>query len=93
MRLVCPKCQLELRSKRNGVAAEAMTVDGSYQLWIADLLACPGCELEVVARFAPRPLAEHFQSDYARIVKDWSPMVRFWANQQERERYKKEHQR
>jgi hypothetical protein len=87
MRLVCPKCQIELRPKKNGVAVEAMTVDGPYQLWVADLLSCPGCDLEVIARFAPRPLVEHFQSDYAKTVENWSPIVRFWANQRERQRY------
>jgi hypothetical protein len=87
MRLVCQKCQIELRPKRNGVAAEAMTVDGPYQLFVADLMACSGCGLEVVAGFGSRPIVEHFQAEYAQAVKNWSPVVRFWANQQERERY------
>jgi hypothetical protein len=87
VRIVCPKCQIELRPKKNGVAAEAMTVDGPYQLFVADLMACSGCGLEVVAGFGSRPIVEHFQAEYAQAVKNWSPVVRFWANQQERERY------
>ena len=79
-----------MRPKRIGVGVEAMTNSGPYQLWVADLMACPGCGVEVVAGFAKHPLVEHFQPDYARTVQNWSPIVRFWANQQERERFEKQ---
>jgi hypothetical protein len=86
MKLICPKCELELRPKRIGVAVEAMAVFGPYELWNADLLVCPTCNAQI-AMLAGQPLVEHFRPEYAERVANAKPVARFWANQRERERF------
>jgi len=36
-----------------------------YKLWDADLFECEECGVEIIAGFAQRPLAEHYQPTYA----------------------------
>lgn len=87
MTIICPKCELELRPRKNGVPVEAMATFGPYQLWMADLFACPECGLEVVTRFAPLPLVEHYEREYAAQREKYPPVCRFWINAQERRLY------
>jgi hypothetical protein len=59
-------CGRFLRVKQNSVTVEELTEDGSpYKLWDADLLECVECGVEIIAGFALRPLAEHWQPTYA----------------------------
>lgn len=95
MNFACPKCQLKLRPKKTGVALEAMSTWGSYQLWMADLWHCPGCGLEIAAGFGSagqQPVAEHWQPDYEDKLALYKPAARFWANEQERKRYEEQEQ-
>ena len=34
-----------------------------YRVWAADYLACPECDDSVVARFADKPIAEHWDKE------------------------------
>jgi hypothetical protein len=83
---VCPKCELEYKPAASGIAAESMAPFGAYQLWSADLWECPGCHTQVVFRFAPTPIAEHFDPGYADALKFFAgkPHVRFWASPKEK---------
>jgi len=59
-------CGRFMRVKQNSVTVEELLEDGSpYKLWDADLLECVECGVEVIAGFAKRPFAEHWESDYA----------------------------
>jgi hypothetical protein len=79
--------------KRVSVAAESMAVFGPYQLFAADLYACPACNKEVLAGFPVRPLANHHESTYALEVQAQSRggHYQFWRNVQEKEEYKTQH--
>lgn len=92
MRIACPKCQLELRVKKNGVGVESMADFGSYQYFHVDLWICPECGLEILAGFGAKPIVEHCQkSRYEQfIATDRAhnvPVFRYWANQQEKSRF------
>jgi hypothetical protein len=39
-----------------------------YKLWSADLFECPGCGAQIVAAFGERPIAEHYQPEYAQMA-------------------------
>jgi hypothetical protein len=59
-------CGRFMRVKQNGVTVEELLEDGApYKLWDADLFECPECGVEIIAGFGRRPLAEHYQADYA----------------------------
>jgi hypothetical protein len=90
MVIICPKCQLELRCTKNSVGVEQMSIDGPYQYFHADLWACPECGLEVISGFGIKPIIEHFNSDYARLVeteRGLTSVFRAWVNQSERCQY------
>ena len=92
VKLVCPSCQIEMRALECGVAAEAMTVDGPYQLYSVDLFACPKCRREVLGGFGASPIAEHFQTEYAQMVERIAGAAdgthfRFWTNEAERSQF------
>ena len=69
-KLVCAKCECELRPELNGVGViETMDNDNArpYKLWVADLWKCPGCEIEVVSGFSgvgEAPMAEHWSENF-----------------------------
>jgi len=64
---VCVKCQCELRPKTNGVGLLDMYNPSDkaepqpYQIWDADLWACPRCGYELITGFGSRPIAEHWE--------------------------------
>ena len=68
MREVCVPCKIEMRIETVGVAVLEMATFsgrvGPYKLWMADLMKCPHCGHEAVTRYADRPIAEHYQSDF-----------------------------
>lgn len=50
--VLCLDCNVEYVPWRNGVKVlETCLNDQPYKLWNADLLQCPGCGHQVVARF------------------------------------------
>lgn len=85
--LACVKCRVFLIPKKSGVAVEeGMPLSnkpngpwGPYKLWYADLAECPICGFQLITGFGNRPLAEHFQANYAEKVAAFSPMVRIDA--------------
>lgn len=78
--LVCLKCRLFYRIKKNGVVIEEGMPDGSgdsapYKLWMADLYECTGCGSQLVTGFGQVPLAEHYQDRYARVREHNPPLA------------------
>lgn len=81
---VCVKCHRFFRPHKTGFSLiEGMpkgkwTEPGiendedwqDYKLWMADLYKCEGCGTEIVVGFANRPVAEHYQDDFAK-TKNW----------------------
>jgi hypothetical protein len=64
-----------MRVKKNGVTVEELLEDGApYKLWSADLLECQDCGVEVIAGFAIRPLAEHYQPTYRDVREKREPI-------------------
>lgn len=77
--MVCVKCQVKLKPERNGVhVVETFGRDSAvpYKLWAADLYKCPDCGLEIVAGFGANNYAEHFESDFPRLLQAAEP--KFW---------------
>ena len=95
MKLVCVKCEGEMRPRNNDAAVVEMANFGPYKLWNADIWACPGCGFEVVAGFAQKPFAEYFEQGFLgalehtkqtrRLVHDyeWNAKERGKPNQEE----------
>lgn len=40
-----------------------------YKLWAGDLYECPGCGAQVISGAAAKPVAEHYEPDFADQVK------------------------
>lgn len=87
MSIICRNCQVELRPKKNGFAVEAMRVDGAESLHEGDLWACKSCGIEVVAGLG-KPIVSHYQPTYERMVDSFSPVLRFWRDQKEKDAYR-----
>ena len=66
---VCVRCQVELRPKKNGVGAIMMASFGPYQLYDADLWACPICGVELLLGFGARPIREHYMPDFQAVCR------------------------
>lgn len=92
MTYACPKCQIELRVKQNGVGVETISQNGPYQFYQADLIECPGCHLEVLAGFGRQPILYHYQQPaYDRLLsyqRATNLVYRIWFNLVERDRYR-----
>lgn len=69
-KLVCGKCQVELKPFKNGIVVAEMFQRNTkiYKLWNADLWECPKCDHTIVAGFSQKPFAEHFEKDCEEIV-------------------------
>jgi hypothetical protein len=68
-------CGRFMQCKHNSVTVEELKEDGlPYKLWDADLWECPECGTHVIAGFGKRPIAEHYQSNYAEIRERLSPI-------------------
>lgn len=55
-----------MKLKEVGVNVEYQNLNGSGEKISGDQFICPNCGANVVARFADRPFAFHFQPDYKR---------------------------
>lgn len=64
-KMVCVKCQTELKPETNGVLLIEMAYFGPYKVWYADAWKCPGCGAEVIEGFANHPLRQdHYAKDF-----------------------------
>jgi hypothetical protein len=79
--LACVQCKKFLRIVKNGVnIEEGMPTRGDewgpYKLWKADLYECPECKVQLACGFGQGPIAEHFESDYAKVREQNPPLIR-----------------
>lgn len=65
MRIICTDCDREFKVVRTGVLVKELFQKNIqvYRIWAADLLGCPDCGKEVVARFADNPIACHWEKE------------------------------
>jgi len=70
-KMICCKCQVELKIEKNGVSVVEMFSKPSrpYKIWSADSWKCPKCSNEIIAGFGMQPISEHFQDDFTGILK------------------------
>lgn len=89
--LICPACHVQMKTTKIGQPVELMTVDGPYQLFMADQYGCPKCGHEVISSLGPAPISEHYRPEYpeirARLEAAESPVVQYWANLNEKSKY------
>lgn len=83
---VCVKCQVEMRPELNGVGALSMAGAQPYELYDADLWKCPTCGVEMILGFGKRPIAMHFETDFAASVARYEKLIRFWSTPKDRKR-------
>lgn len=83
MKPICVPCQRFYRVKKNGYyfiegmptheGAKPGTEDTDwwkpYKLWVGDLWECEGCHAQIVNGVGMSPLAEHYQPDFAKHVR------------------------
>ena len=64
-KMVCVKCEVALRPKKNGVYVQEMYMENkkTYKIWCADLWKCPICRAEIVSGFGSEPKMFAFQGD------------------------------
>lgn len=69
-RLICRKCETQLKPKENGVKVVELFQNNQkvYKIWDADLWHCLICGFEVVAGFGESPMMEHYQGDIKKVV-------------------------
>ena len=62
LEILCPTHGRKMLCKEAGVLVKELFRGNTevYKVWSADLMACPECGLQVVARFADKPMADHF---------------------------------
>jgi hypothetical protein len=64
-KLVCVKCQIELRPSVNGVTVIEMASFGPYKVWAADEWECPGCGQKIISGFSNEPIRQdHYADDF-----------------------------
>lgn len=68
--LACVKCQAQYLPKKLGVTVieTSGTPPKPVRLWIADLMACPICNAELITRFAHEPSIEITELGFADFV-------------------------
>ena len=65
MKIICTECGREFKIISAGVLVKELFQQNTmvYRIWAADLLGCPICAKNVVARFADKPIAEHWDKE------------------------------
>lgn len=65
MQIICTDCGHEFKVLRAGVLVKELFEKNTeiYRIWTADILGCPICSKEVVARFGDKPIAEHWNKE------------------------------
>jgi hypothetical protein len=77
MRPICAKCQQFFFPKRNGTPfVENMKGGVPYKLWMGDLWECGGCGVQVIVGVGQKPIAEHFEDNFADKVKSFGAELR-----------------
>ena len=44
-----------------------------YKLWLGDKWECEGCGAQIVVGVASQPVAEHFQSQFTKEIRNFAP--------------------
>lgn len=72
-KMVCVKCQVELRIEKNGVIVAERFQNNTkiYKLWDADLWKCPLCRIEIIGGFAQQNFAEHYKDNCEALVEQF----------------------
>ncbi len=84
MKPICMPCQRFFRMKQSGFYfLEGMPKKNDaepgrahpeqwtpYKLWVGDRWECEGCGAVILSGFGRAPIAEHYQSDFARLVEN-----------------------
>lgn len=62
---ICIKCGRLMQCDRAGIRVKELFMQNKaiYRVWVADLMGCPECGHQIVARFAEKPIAEHWQKE------------------------------
>jgi hypothetical protein len=79
----CVKCRRFFHVRKNSVdvmegmpTSNAHTEWTDYKLWEADLWECEGCGAQIIVGYGQVPIAEHYQSDFARLKALYPPLCR-----------------
>lgn len=76
MHPVCVKCNQKMDCDKNGaIVMEIFQGDKPYKLWRTDMYKCPICGFKVITGWADKPMAEHFQDNFKRILKDYKDEI------------------
>ena len=64
-RALCTDCGRDFQVDKTGVLIKELFMGDKqvYRIWAADLLKCPGCNIIIIARFADKPIAEHWDKE------------------------------
>jgi hypothetical protein len=70
MKLICVHCERSLVVVKNGATVVTMfdQPPRPYAIWSCDIWACPRCGVRVCAGFGMRPIAEHWQPQFAQLL-------------------------
>ena len=66
LRMICTNCGRDFKNIRSGVLVKELFQGNTevYRIWMADLMACPGCVgKQIISRFADKPIAEHWEKE------------------------------
>ena len=63
---ICVKCGMELKPFKNEVTVIETTGNPPqpHKIWMADMWACPGCNIKVVKDFGLRPWTKRGDDDF-----------------------------
>ena len=75
-KLVCVTCEIELKPECNGTLVVETARFGPCKLWHADMWKCPACGKEIVAGFGLEPIAEHYEPNFADIMREETKIAR-----------------
>ena len=75
-RPVCPKCERELHPEKNGVGVLDMAGDSEYEVYDADLWACPSCGMEVIGGFGNGPISAHYEENFQKVISNYKILFR-----------------
>ena len=65
LRIICADCGREFKNMKSGVLVKELFQKNKevYRVWNGDRLGCPECGKTLVARFADKPIAEHWNKE------------------------------
>jgi len=64
-KLVCVKCEKELKPYKSGAYLVEMFQSNSeiYKIWQCDIWQCPVCKVKIVSGYGGNPIRQHFDLD------------------------------